>query len=78
MANTLNLFRKGAVGFIDWLDAAARNPLGYGRGTGLGRGLGDGESLGVGVGLGVVVTVGVGVGVAENAQYLPPLSKVVK
>ena len=24
VANTLNSFRRGAVGFIDWLDAAAR------------------------------------------------------
>ena len=29
MANTLNLFRNGAVGFIDWLDRTASQPPGY-------------------------------------------------
>jgi hypothetical protein len=26
LANTLNLFRNGAVGFIDWLDELLRSP----------------------------------------------------
>ena len=36
MANMLNLFRNGAVGFIDWLDGAGRTPgevAGLERGT---------------------------------------------
>ena len=63
MANTLMLFRGGAVGFIDWLDAAVQI-LGYGRGGGVGRTLGVGATLGVGEGLGVKVGVAVGVAVA--------------
>jgi hypothetical protein len=27
VANTLNLFRNGAVGFIDWLDATGAKPV---------------------------------------------------
>ena len=62
----------------------------HGRGARVGRGLGVGEHLpvhgvGVGVGVGVAVgvgdAVGVGVGLGEGpdcAQYLPPVSKVVK
>jgi len=37
----LGLFRQGAAGFIDWLDAT----LNYGRGAGVGRGLGVGNGL---------------------------------
>src|SRR6478735_6087335 len=33
----LELYRNGAVGFIDWLDEAGRT---YGRGAGVGRGRG--------------------------------------
>ena len=41
MATTLDLFRNGAVGFIDWLDACSN----YGRSAGVGRGLGVGIGL---------------------------------
>ena len=32
MANTLNLFRNGAVGFIDWLGAVRHNGINHGKG----------------------------------------------
>jgi hypothetical protein len=90
VANTLALFRNGAVGFIDWLDAASN----YGRSAGVGRGRGVGVHLpvhgvGVGVGLGVAVAVtvavadavavgvGLGVGAPDCAQYLPPVFRLV-
>ena len=50
MANTPNLLREGAVGFIDWLDGRDSN---YGRGVG--RALGLGTILGVGVAVAVGV-----------------------
>ncbi len=51
----------------------------YGRGGGVGRGLGVNAGLGVGEGLGVevgvAVGIGVGLGVANCAQYLAPVFK---
>jgi hypothetical protein len=63
VASSLDLFRNGAVGFIDWLDESWSN---YGRGAGVGRGSGVGRGLGVALGVGVGVGLGGIVGVGEH------------